>query len=98
MLLFLSAVKLIAEIALMALLGQGLLYVLAGAKRETNFFYQLLKTLTKPFTALCRLITPRRVAEQHVPFVAFFLLSLVWIVVTIEKVRYCVSVGMVGCR
>lgn len=98
MLLFLSAVKLVAEIALMALLGQGLLYVLAGAKRETNFFYQLLKTLTKPFTALCRRITPRMVADRHVPFVAFFLLSLAWIVVTIEKVRYCVSVGMVGCR
>ena len=98
MLLFLSAVKLIAEIALMALLGQGLLFVLAGARRETNFFYQLLRTLTKPFTALSRLITPRKVADQHVPFVAFFLLLLVWIVVTIEKVRYCVSVEMVGCR
>jgi hypothetical protein len=97
-LLFLSALKLIAEIALMALLGQGLLYVLAGAKRETNFFYQLLRTLTKPFTGFARLIAPRQVADQHVPFVAFFLLLLVWVVVTVEKVRYCVSVDMVGCR
>ena len=82
----------------MALLGQGLLYVLAGAKRDTNFFYQLLRVLTRPFTGFARMITPRKVADHHVAFVAFFLLVLVWIVVTIEKVRYCVSVEMVGCR
>lgn len=98
MLLFLSAVKLVAEIALMALLGQGLLYVLAGAKRETNFFYQLLLILTKPFTTVVRKLTPVLVADQHVPVVAFFLLLILWIVVTFEKVRYCVGVNMVGCQ
>jgi uncharacterized protein YggT (Ycf19 family) len=97
-LLFLSAVKLVAEIALMALLGQGLLFVLAGAKREANFFYQLLLVLTKPFTAVVRKLTPVLVADQHVPVVAFFLLLIVWFVVTLEKVRYCVSVNMVGCQ
>lgn len=97
-LLLLSSIKLIAEIALMALLGQGLLYVLAGAKRDGNVFYQLLKVLTRPFTAVARLITPARVADQHVPFVAFFLLVVVWMVVFFEKVKYCVSVDMVGCQ
>lgn len=98
MLLFLSAVKLVAEIALMALVGQGLLFVLAGAKREANFFYQLLTILTKPFTVVVRKLTPVLVADQHVPVVAFFLLLIVWFVVTLEKVRYCVSVNMVGCQ
>ena len=98
MLLFLSAVKLVAEIALMALLGQGLLHVLAGARRDTNFFYQLLKVLTRPFTAAARLVTPAKVADRHVPFVAFFVLLLVWAVVTFERIRHCVSVDMVGCR
>jgi hypothetical protein len=38
-LLLLSSIKLVCEIALFALLGQGLLFILAGDKRETNFFY-----------------------------------------------------------
>ncbi len=98
MLLFLSAVKLVCEIALMALLGQGLLAALAGEKRETNFFYQLLKVLTRPFVAAARWIAPRQVADHQVGFVAFFLLSVVWIIVTFEKVSFCMSNKMVGCQ
>jgi len=97
-LLFLSAVKLVCEIALMALLGRGLLYVLAGPRRNDNFFYQLLCVLTRPFTATVRRVTPHQVADEHVPLVAFFLLVIVWAVVTFEKIRHCVSVNMVGCQ
>ncbi len=98
MLLFLSAVKLVCEIALMALLGQGLLAMLAGEKREKNFFYQLLQVLTRPFRAAARFITPKQVADAHVGFVAFFLLVIFWAVVTFEKIRICVGSDMVGCR
>lgn len=98
MLLFLSAVKLVCEIALMALLGQGVLAMLAGAGREQNFFYQLLKVLTKPFVAVARFIAPRQVADQHVGFVAFFLVAVIWMIVTFEKINYCVGNQMVGCK
>lgn len=98
MLLFLSAVKLVCEIALMALLGQGLLAMLAGEKRDKNFFYQLLQVLTRPFMAAARFITPKQVADAHVGFVAFFLLVIFWVVVTFEKIRICVGSDMVGCR
>lgn len=98
MLLFLSAVKLVCEIALMALLGQGLLAVLAGDKRHSNFFYQLLTVLTRPFVAAARFIAPKQVADRHVGFVAFFLLLLVWAVVTFEKISYCMGQKMVGCQ
>ncbi len=98
MLLFLSAVKLVCEIALMALLGQGVLAVLAGAQRDNNFFYQLLKVLTRPFTAVARFIAPKQVADRHVGFVAFFLLLVVWAIVTFEKISYCVGQKMVGCQ
>ena len=54
MLLASSLVKLVAEIALMALLGRGLVAVLAGAQRESNLFYQLLALLTKPLERLVR--------------------------------------------
>jgi hypothetical protein len=98
MLLMLSSLKLVFEIALLSLLGQGFLFLLAGQKRGDNFFYQLFQILTRPFTAVARRLTPAKVADRHVPFVAFFLLSIGWVVVTIEKIRHCISVEMVGCR
>ena len=48
MLLLISSVKLIAEIALLSLLGQWILGLLAGQKREQNLFYQVLQVLTRP--------------------------------------------------
>jgi hypothetical protein len=94
----LTAAKLIAEIALMALLGQGLLALLAGRQRDRNLFYQLLQVLTRPFTAAARALAPRQVADRHLGFVAFFLLAILWCVVTFEKVRYCVRVGVALCQ
>lgn len=82
----------------MALLGQGLLAVLAGAKRDSNFFYQLLKVLTRPFTMVARKVTPRQVGDHQVGFVAFMLLAVLWLLVTFEKVNYCIGSQMVGCR
>ena len=98
MLTFLNLLQLVLYIALLALLGQGLLYVLAGAKRETNIFYTLLRVVSKPFTALVRRITPAKVADQHVPIVTFGLLLIVYAVVTFEKINYCVGLNMVGCK
>jgi hypothetical protein len=96
--LFLSAVKLVCEIALMALAGQGLLYLLAGPKRDTNLFYQLLKILTRPFTTAARWITPKQVGDHQVGYVAFFLLAIVWAVVTFERIQWCLQAGMELCR
>ena len=98
MLTFLNLLQLLLYIALLALLGQGLLYVLAGAKRETNVFYTLLRVVSKPFTSLVRRITPAKVADQHVPIVTFGLLLIVYAVVTFEKINYCVGLNMVGCK
>jgi hypothetical protein len=98
MLTLLTLVQLILYIPLLALMGQGLLYVLAGPKRDTNFFYQLLKLLSKPFTALVRLITPAQVADRHVPVVTFFLVVLAYLVVTFERINACMQVGLEQCR
>lgn len=98
MLAFLNAVQLVLYIALLALIGQGILFVLAGDKREGNFFYGLLKILTKPFTWVARKLSPAKVSDQHVPFVAFFLLIVLYAVVTFEKISYCVNAQMVGCK
>lgn len=98
MLLFVSSVKLVAEIALMALLGQGLLALLAGRKREGNFFYKLLQVLTGPFTKGMRLIAPRVVLDRHIPIATFLLLAMVWIVSTIVKINLCLQIGVEQCR
>lgn len=98
MLLLVSAVKLIAEIALMALLGQGLLALLAGEKRNSNFFYRLLQVLTNPFVKGMRLISPKFVLDRHIPIAAFVLMAMVWFVATLTKVNLCLQVGVEHCR
>ena len=101
MLTLLNAVQLVLYIALLALLGQGILYVLAGARRESNVFYKLLQVLSRPFTWVMRKITPRQILDQQVPIVAFLLLAVCYAIVTFERADLCVRsqlVGQAGCR
>ena len=101
MLTILNAIQLVLYIALLALLGQGVLFVLAGARRESNFFYKLLQVLSKPFTWPLRKLMPKQVADHQVPIVAFMLLLLLYAVVTFERADLCVTsntVGQEGCR
>lgn len=101
MLTVLNYLQLVLYIALLALAGQGVLYVLAGAGRERNFFYKLLQVLSKPFTLMVRRITPRQVSDAQVPVVTFLLLAVLYAVVTFERADLCVTgnmVGQAGCR
>jgi hypothetical protein len=98
MLLIVSSVKLVAEIALMALAGQMLLGLLAGRRRDSNFFYRLLQVLTGPFTRGMRLIAPRVVLDRHIPIATFVMLAMVWLGVTIVKINICLRIGMELCR
>lgn len=98
MLTFLNLLQLLLYIPLLALLGQGLLYVLAGTRRNTNFFYQLLQLLSKPFTVVVRKLTPAKVADEQVPVVTFFLLIIAYAVVTFEKIDLCVRIGLEACK
>ena len=78
--------KAMNEIALMALLSQGALFVLAGSKREGNFVYFILKTLTMPVMKFARLITPRVILDQPIGWVALFLLLLADALLIIAKI------------
>jgi hypothetical protein len=98
MLLFVTAVKLLAEIALMSLLGQWLLGKLAGARREQNLFYQLLGIVARPAVALARRVATGPVAQRYLPLVAFLLLCVVWLAATLSKIRMCVEMGVALCR
>ena len=98
MLTLLTLLQLVLYIPLLALLGQGILYVLAGPRRESNFFYQLLQLLAKPFTFIVRLITPRQVGDHQVPIVTFFLVVILYLVVTFERINACLQAGIEVCK
>ncbi len=98
MLTLISIVKLLAEIALMALLGQAVLGLLAGAKRDQNLFYQMLQIITRPLVTAARWISPKVVIDRHLPIVAFLVLFFVWLLATFAKINTCVQVGMELCK
>ena len=75
------------EVALMALLGQAALFVLAGSKRDNNIVYSMLKTVTAPIMKVTRMIAPRFVVDQHIGFLALFLLLLIEVVLIVLKIR-----------
>ena len=79
--------KALTEVAGVAMMGHGVLWVLAGAKREQNLVYGIFKTLTSPVMKAARVITPRIVLNQHIGLVAFFLLLVLWLVLTAFKIR-----------
>ena len=82
----------------MALLGQWLLGLLAGARRDTNVLYQLLGVVTRPVLRGARWLAPRVVIDRHVPLVAFLLLVFVWLFATFFKVQLCLEIGVQACR
>jgi cytochrome b561 len=98
MLTLLNIIQLVLYVALLALLGQGVLYVMAGPRREGNIFYRTLQIVSRPFTSVMRKLTPAKVADRHVPVATFFVLLVAYAIVTIEKINHCVAIGMVACK
>lgn len=98
MLLLASSVKLIAEIAVLALIGQWLLGLLAGRNREGNFFYRVLQVMTNPFVKTVRAVTPRVVLDRHVPLATLLVMIVLWLIATMAKISICMQAGMEGCR
>lgn len=84
----------LVEIAGCFMLGQGLLYVLAGRRRDENFVYQLFALLTRPVMRATRAISPRFIRDDHIPVAAFLLLLWLWIGLAIAKRYICVSQGL----
>lgn len=79
--------KALTEVAGVAFFGQGVLWVIAGSKRDQNGVYNLFKVLTSPFTRLTRVITPRIILDAHIGLVAFFLVAVLWVALTAVKIK-----------
>ncbi len=88
-LLLVSALRVLVEVAGLALLGQGVLALLAGKYRHDNVFYKVFQIVTRPVIRAVRLITPRFVLDAHIPMLAFFLLFWLWIAQAIAKRHLC---------
>jgi hypothetical protein len=88
-----SILKALVEIAGVAFLGQGVLWLVSGSRREQNIVYRMFRILTSPVTRFTRMITPRVVLDQHIGLVAFFLLVVAWVVVLGFKVVTCSELG-----
>jgi hypothetical protein len=87
--LLVSILRTLVEVAGFALLGQGILGVLAGKYHEQNLFYRVLRIVTSPVVRAVRFITPRFIIDAHVPMLTFFLLFWLWIVLAIAKRHLC---------
>jgi len=89
--------KLVLEIALLALAGQGVvtfLIRLAGQDPTANIFYRTLAVVSSPFTWLVRRITPPFIADRHVPLAAFALLLVVYAAVLFAIADTCIRHGL----
>jgi hypothetical protein len=93
-----TTVKLLAEIALLALAGQWVVGLLAGAGRDGNPFYRVLELLGRPWVKAARWISPPVVLERHLPLVAFLVLALVWVTAAVTKIRICLEIGVALCK
>ena len=83
--------KALTEIAAVAMFGQGVLWVLAGRRRDQNIVYQLFRILTSPVMKFTRWVMPRIVLDRHLWLVAILLLAILWITLTVFKIKLAVG-------
>ncbi|GAB4180968.1 MAG: hypothetical protein OHK0026_08420 [Rhodocyclaceae bacterium] len=86
-----STVKLLAEVVGLCLIGQGIVYLFAGARRERNIPYRILRTVTAPVTRAVRFITPRFVLDRHIGLLAFLVVVMIWYGAAQYKLALCLS-------
>lgn len=98
MLLVVTTLKLLAEIALLSMAGRFVLGLLAGAKRDQNPFYKVLSIVTRPPEQLVRLISPKQILDRHIPIATSCLLVSLWLVCTALKVQICLEIGVQQCQ
>ena len=98
---WLRLIQLLIAIPLLALVGQGLVYLLArafGQPPAQNFFYRLLQTIASPVVRAARWITPRFIIDARLPLVALSLLAVGYLWTMLAIARLCASHGLAIAR
>jgi hypothetical protein len=90
--------KSLIELSLMFVVGRFILGLLAGAKRQTNVFWQLLDVASKPSLWLTRRFSPKLILDQHIPLAAVSWLIIAWVLVVMLKIDLCLQVGAAACQ
>lgn len=98
MLLTIVIVKSLIELSLMFIVGRFVLGLLAGAKRQSNVFWQLLDVAAKPSLWLTRKLSPRLILDQHIPLAAASWLLVAWVLVVKTKIDLCMELGASVCQ
>ena len=89
--------KLVLEIALLALVGQGVVSVLiraAGQDPRNNIFHRVIVAVSSPFTWLVRRITPPFIVDRYVPLATFALLAVCYAAVLFAIADTCIRHGL----
>lgn len=74
-----SALRAIVEMLGLCLIGQGVLYLLTGSRRQQNAIYRFFDLLTRPPRQFVALLLPRSVSGILVGLLSFALLFMLWI-------------------
>lgn len=82
-----TILKALIEVAGLSLLGQGVLYLFAGAGRDRNFVYLMFKAVTAPVFRLTRFIAPRFILDRHIWLLTPLVLLVLWVAATYFKIR-----------
>lgn len=98
MLLTVVIAKSLIELSLMFIVARFILGLIAGAKRQTNVFWQLLDVAARPALWLTRRISPRLILDQHIPLAAASWLTVAWVLVVKVKIDVCLQLGVAACQ
>jgi hypothetical protein len=98
MLLLVVVIKSLVELSLMFIVARFLLGLMAGAKRSTNVFWQLLDVAAKPALWITRRLSPKLILDQHIPLAAASWLVIVWVLVVKIKIDLCLAAGVLACQ
>lgn len=80
-----SALRAILEMLALCLLGQAILYVLAGRGRRENPIYRLFDLITRPPRQLVAMLLPHSCSALAVGTLAFVIVLVLWLGLAIMR-------------
>lgn len=91
-------IKMLTEVALLALLGRWLLGLLVGVGREHNVFWRLLDVVVSPVLRGVARLSQGRLGPAGQARAAAAMLLLLWLLATATKIYHCLALGPGACR
>jgi hypothetical protein len=89
----LQIIKALVEVALLSIVGQGIVGLMAGAARNNNFVFVLFGIIASPATKTVRAIVPKHVVDRYIPHITFAILSLLWLGIFVSRIYLRIQLG-----